>query len=113
MRQRTAGFQAGLVCLQYVPRQILRRFSLLLPTAALRLVSAEHSSLLNELILILVYYWILPVSFIQLSMILQSFVRPWPLLQFRNLVYTVGRAPWTSDQPVDRPLHTQDNTNME
>jgi hypothetical protein len=28
---------------------------------------------------------------------------PWPLIQFPNL-YTVGRTPRTSDQPVERPL---------
>jgi hypothetical protein len=28
---------------------------------------------------------------------------PWPLFQFPNL-HTVGRTPWTSDQPVVRPL---------
>jgi hypothetical protein len=38
--------------------------------------------------------------------VLQLFVGPWPLLQFRNLFYTVGRAPWMSDQPVARPLPT-------
>jgi hypothetical protein len=37
-------------------------------------------------------------------MALQPFVGPWPLLQFRNNFYTDGRAPWTSDQPVARPL---------
>jgi hypothetical protein len=31
-------------------------------------------------------------------------------LQFLNLK-TVGRTPWTGDQPVARPLPTQDNTN--
>jgi hypothetical protein len=30
---------------------------------------------------------------------------PWPLFQFLNL-YTVGRTPWTGDQPVARPLPT-------
>jgi hypothetical protein len=30
---------------------------------------------------------------------------PWPLFQFLNL-YTVGRAPWTRDQQVARPLPT-------
>jgi hypothetical protein len=29
---------------------------------------------------------------------------PWPLLQFRNIFYTDGRTPLTSDQPVARPL---------
>jgi hypothetical protein len=33
-------------------------------------------------------------------------VGPWPLLRFRNLFYTDGRTPWTSDQPVARPLPT-------
>jgi hypothetical protein len=37
------------------------------------------------------------------SMALQPFVRPWPLLQFRNLFYADGRTPWISDQPVARP----------
>jgi hypothetical protein len=27
--------------------------------------------------------------------------------------YTVGRAPWTDDQPLAGPLPTQDNTNIE
>jgi hypothetical protein len=36
---------------------------------------------------------------------------PWPLSQFLNL-YTVGRTPWTGDQPVARPLHKQDNTTI-
>jgi hypothetical protein len=31
---------------------------------------------------------------------------------FLNL-YTVGRTPWTGDQPVARPLPTQNNTNTE
>jgi hypothetical protein len=33
-------------------------------------------------------------------------------LQFLN-PKTVGRTPWTGDQPVARPLPTQDNTNTE
>jgi hypothetical protein len=49
-------------------------------------------------------------TFIHSSMILQPFVRPWPLLQFRNLFYTDGRTPWTSDQPVARPLPTHRTT---
>jgi hypothetical protein len=28
----------------------------------------------------------------------------WPLIQFRNYFYTDGRIPWTSEQPVARPL---------
>jgi hypothetical protein len=43
-------------------------------------------------------------SFIHSSMVLQPFVGPWPLLQFRNLFSTDARTPWTSDQPVGRPL---------
>jgi hypothetical protein len=38
------------------------------------------------------------------SFVHQPFVGSWPLLQFRNLFYTIGRSPWTSDQPVPRPL---------
>jgi hypothetical protein len=38
-------------------------------------------------------------------MSLQPFVGTWPLLQFLNL-FTVGRTPWTGDQPVARPLPT-------
>jgi hypothetical protein len=34
----------------------------------------------------------------------------WPALQFRNLYYTVGSTPWTSDQPVARPLPTHSTT---
>jgi hypothetical protein len=34
---------------------------------------------------------------------------PWPLFQFLNL-YTVGRAPWTGDQPVARSLPTHRTT---
>jgi hypothetical protein len=45
-------------------------------------------------------------SFTHSSMAPQLFVGPWPLLQFRNLFYTVDRTPWTSDQPVARPLPT-------
>jgi hypothetical protein len=40
---------------------------------------------------------------IDLSMALQPFVGPWPLFQLLDF-YTVGRSPWTSDQPVARPL---------
>jgi hypothetical protein len=37
------------------------------------------------------------------------FVGPWSLFQFLNL-YTVGRTPWTGDQPVARPLPTRRTT---
>jgi hypothetical protein len=37
---------------------------------------------------------------------------PWNAVHFSFLIlYTVGRTPWTSDQPVARPLPTQDNSN--
>jgi hypothetical protein len=52
-------------------------------------------------------------SFIHSSMALQTFVGPWPLLQFRNLFHTDGGAPWTSGQPVARPLPTQRTTQTE
>jgi hypothetical protein len=40
---------------------------------------------------------------------LQLFVGPWPLFQFLNQC-TVGRTPWTGDQPVARPLPTHRTT---
>jgi hypothetical protein len=43
-------------------------------------------------------------------MALQPFVGPWPLLQFRNIFYTDGRTPRTSDQPVVGPLPTHRTT---
>jgi hypothetical protein len=49
-------------------------------------------------------------SFIHSWMALQPFFGPWPLLQFRNLFYTDGRTPWTSDQTVTRPLPTHRTT---
>jgi hypothetical protein len=45
-------------------------------------------------------------SFIHSSMALQPFVEPWPLLRFRNLFYTDGTTPWTSDLPIARPIPT-------
>jgi hypothetical protein len=38
-------------------------------------------------------------------MAVQPFIGPYALFQFHNL-YTVGRTPWTGDQPVARPLPT-------
>jgi hypothetical protein len=52
-------------------------------------------------------WWYVRHNFIHSSMALQPFVGPWLLLQFRNLFYTVGGTPWTSDQFVARPLRTQ------
>jgi hypothetical protein len=43
-------------------------------------------------------------------MSLQPFIGPRPLFQFRNIFYTDGRTPWTSDQPVTRPLPTHRTT---
>jgi hypothetical protein len=52
----------------------------------------------------------LVLHIIHSSMILQPFVGPWLLLKFRNLFYTDGRTPWTSDRPVARPLPTHRTT---
>jgi hypothetical protein len=38
------------------------------------------------------------------SMALPAHSGPRPLTQFRNHFFTDGRTPWTSDQPVARPL---------
>jgi hypothetical protein len=43
-------------------------------------------------------------SFIHSSMAQQPLVGPWLLLEFHDRFYTNGRTPWTSDQPVARPL---------
>jgi hypothetical protein len=48
--------------------------------------------------------------FIHSSVVLQPFVGPWPLLQFRNLFHIDGRTPWTRNQPVARPLPTHKTT---
>jgi hypothetical protein len=37
-------------------------------------------------------------------MYLQSFVRPGRFFFSFLILYTVGRTPWTGDQPVSRPL---------
>jgi hypothetical protein len=42
-------------------------------------------------------------------MALELFVEPWPLFQFLD-PKTVGRTPWTGDQPVVRPLPTHRTT---
>jgi hypothetical protein len=47
------------------------------------------------------------------SMALQLFAGPWPLLQFCNLFDTDARTPWTSFQPVPRPLSTYRTTQTE
>jgi hypothetical protein len=43
---------------------------------------------------------------------LQPFVGPWPLFSFL-ILYTVGRTPWTGDQPVASPLPTHTKTQTE
>jgi hypothetical protein len=48
-------------------------------------------------------YLVSPTS-ISVSMALQHF-GPWPFFSFL-ILYTVGRSPWTGDQPVARPLPT-------
>jgi hypothetical protein len=47
------------------------------------------------------------LSIIYSSMALQSFVGPWPFFFSFLILYTVGRTPWTWDQPVARllPIH--------
>jgi hypothetical protein len=50
------------------------------------------------------------LRFIHSSMALQPFVGSRSLLQFRNLVYTVGRTPWASNRPLARPLPTRRTT---
>jgi hypothetical protein len=52
-------------------------------------------------------------NILSLSFLLQrASVKRFVSLQFLN-PRTVGRTPCTEDQPVARPLHTQDNTNTE
>jgi hypothetical protein len=43
-------------------------------------------------------------------MTLQLFVGPWPVFQFLNPIDTVGKTPWTGEQPVARPLHAHRTT---
>jgi hypothetical protein len=49
-------------------------------------------------------------SVVHSSMTLQLLVGPWPFLQFRILFNKDGSTPWTSDQPVARPLPTHRTT---
>jgi hypothetical protein len=39
-----------------------------------------------------------------------NFVGSWPLFQFLDLFYTIGRTHWTGDQPVPRSLPTHRTT---
>jgi hypothetical protein len=43
-------------------------------------------------------------------MALEHFVGPWPLFSIL-IIYTVGRTPWTGDQPITKPLPTHRTTN--
>jgi hypothetical protein len=54
--------------------------------------------------------WIQSIPSLHPSIALQPFVGSWHLIQFCNLFYTVGRTPWTGDQPVARPLPTYRTT---
>jgi hypothetical protein len=54
----------------------------------------------------------LSLSFLLLPLELRVFVKRFVSLQFLNSK-TVGRAPWTGDQAIARPLTSQDNTNAE
>jgi hypothetical protein len=42
----------------------------------------------------------------------RAYVKLFSSLQFPNLK-TVGRIPWTGDQPVAKPIPTQDDTSTE
>jgi hypothetical protein len=44
------------------------------------------------------------------TMALPAHSGPRPVIQSRNHFFTVGRIPWTSDQPVARPLHRHRTT---
>jgi hypothetical protein len=54
-------------------------------------------------------YFLESYMVIYLSMALQSYVGPRPLSRCL-ILYTVGRTPWTGDQPVARPLPTHRTT---
>jgi hypothetical protein len=47
----------------------------------------------------LIYLGNFAYLFISMSMPLQPFVGPWPPFSFL-IFYTVGRTPWTGDQPI-------------
>jgi hypothetical protein len=51
-------------------------------------------------------FWAIPAPYYRhfFSMVLPAHSGPWPLIQFRNHFFTDGGTPWTSDQPVARPL---------
>jgi hypothetical protein len=50
-------------------------------------------------IIIIIIFIIITITIIAL----QAFLGPWPLFHFL-ILYTIGKTPWTGDQPVTRPL---------
>jgi hypothetical protein len=65
-------------------------------------LGGQYKLVLHESVRCILYYFI--------QWLCSPFVGPWPLLQFRNHVYTGVGTPWTSDQPVARPLPTHRTT---
>jgi hypothetical protein len=55
------------------------------------------------------YHNLISIFYSILLWLYSSFVGPWQPFQFLN-VYTVGRTPWTGDQPVARSLPTHRTT---
>jgi hypothetical protein len=68
-------------------------------------VHTRATMALNKVIQASVY----PFNGLSIHLRLCSPCGPWTLFQFLNL-YTVGRTPWTEDQPVTRPLATHRTT---
>jgi hypothetical protein len=62
--------------------------------------------------LVIAYILLARVHFFASNLWLYSPCGPWPLSQFLNL-YKVGRALWTGDQSVARPLPTHRTTQTE
>jgi hypothetical protein len=57
------------------------------------------------------YFLVTVPVIINIIIALHPFVRPWPFSFSFFIQYTVGRTPLTGDQPVARPLPTQNNRN--
>jgi hypothetical protein len=55
-------------------------------------------------------YIIIIIFIIIIIKTLQPFVGPWPPFQFLDPIHTIGRTPWTGDQPVWKPLPTHRTT---
>jgi hypothetical protein len=58
------------------------------------------------------FIWYISLSPVAPALEPRASVKRFVSLQFLN-PKTVDRTPWTGDQPVVRPLRTQDNTNAE